>query len=128
MYKFVFQLVKIMEEQKQQLQKSHQSFDNSCVLFVCNKWDIVKERDQREEGTEEKVWNETLEKLQKYFPGFKKDNVFKFSVTEVNTDVNKPFLIYQIKMVFRCSCCSSVLTHKLHCVLAIMAKVLSKSY
>jgi len=89
-----------MEEQKQQLQKSHQSFDNSCVLFVCNKWDIVKERDQREEGTEEKVWNETLEKLQKYFPGFKKDNVFKFSVTEVNIDVNKPFLICLIKNCF----------------------------
>jgi len=108
-----------MEEQKQQLQKSHQSFDNSCVLFVCNKWDIVKEREQREKGTEEKLWNETLEKLQKYFPGFEKENVFKFSVTEVKlVDVFRLFPICVIKHLhlFRIT---------LHSVLA-MANIVSK--
>jgi len=77
------QLVKIIEEQERQRRQSEGTFDNSCILFVCNKWDIVKERDSHQPGTEDQVWNDTLEKLQKYFPDFRKENVFKMSVNEV---------------------------------------------
>ncbi|XP_052241092.1 transmembrane GTPase fzo-like isoform X2 [Dreissena polymorpha] len=59
------------------------SFDPMCTMFVCNKWDVIEERTKREEGTEDKVWDDTLLKLRHFLPECQWENqLYKMSTTE----------------------------------------------
>ena len=52
-------------------------------MFVCNKWDVVKERDTRKRGTEEELRELTFKKLQRHFPDIRRENIFEISVSQV---------------------------------------------
>ncbi|XP_052241250.1 uncharacterized protein LOC127851488 isoform X2 [Dreissena polymorpha] len=60
------------------------SFDPTCMLFVCNKWDVIEEREKNGEvGLQEKVWQDIKSKLHKYLPGYQWDtHVFRLSTAE----------------------------------------------
>ncbi|XP_052238743.1 dual serine/threonine and tyrosine protein kinase-like isoform X3 [Dreissena polymorpha] len=61
------------------------SFDPSCTMFVCNKWDIVEERERNQPGSEAQVWQDTVDKLKKHLPGFSWDRyMYKMSTTEAS--------------------------------------------
>ncbi|WAR24586.1 hypothetical protein MAR_038255 [Mya arenaria] len=50
-------------------------------------WDIVEEREGRQPGTEKKVWEDTLDKLEKYFPNYNRDHVYKMCTTQASVIV-----------------------------------------
>ncbi|KAH3734351.1 hypothetical protein DPMN_040790 [Dreissena polymorpha] len=54
-------------------------------MFVCNKWDIVEERERNQPGSEAQVWQDTVDKLKKHLPGFSWDRyMYKMSTTEAS--------------------------------------------
>ncbi|WAR24584.1 hypothetical protein MAR_038253 [Mya arenaria] len=77
------ELLEIVREQQRDAKKGGMSgFDPACTMFVCNKWDIVEDREGRQPGTEKKVWEDTLNKLEKYFPNYNPDLVYKMYTTQ----------------------------------------------
>lgn len=54
------------------------SFTSANMIFVCNKWDIVKKNNKQDEY----IWTDTLKNLTTLFPNFPKERIFKLSVTE----------------------------------------------
>lgn len=57
-------------------------FDPRCALFICNKWDIVK---QHTNPTEEKKLKEDIfSKLSKRWPGLQPKQIFYLSTTTVS--------------------------------------------
>ncbi|XP_021346775.1 uncharacterized protein LOC110446114 [Mizuhopecten yessoensis] len=70
-------LLRIIEKQKKWREDGRkQTFDNSCTLFVLNKWDEVPESER------DRVWNNTKEKLS-CWPGFTESQMFRLSTLEV---------------------------------------------
>ncbi|KAK3584085.1 hypothetical protein CHS0354_024193 [Potamilus streckersoni] len=69
-------LLQILRELKRLDSEGKSIFDPKCAIFVCNKWDLVVKS-----GEEEKVWKDTLTKLQKGWPGVEESQVFKMSTT-----------------------------------------------
>jgi len=72
-----------MDEHKRQLLCSKETFCDSSIMFVCNKWDVVKDRDSRNRGTEEEVRKATFEKLHTLIPDIRRENIFEISVSQV---------------------------------------------
>ncbi|XP_052224300.1 uncharacterized protein LOC127839946 [Dreissena polymorpha] len=60
------------------------SFDPKCMMmFVCNNWDIVEEKERSDPGAESRIWKEIVTKIQKYFPGISEhDQIYKLGTTE----------------------------------------------
>ncbi|XP_052776478.1 dual serine/threonine and tyrosine protein kinase-like isoform X1 [Mya arenaria] len=76
-------LIEIVREQQRDAKRGGMSgFDPACTMFVCNKWDIVEDREGRQPGTENKVWEDTLDKLEKYFPNYNRNHVYKMYTTQ----------------------------------------------
>ncbi|KAK3584084.1 hypothetical protein CHS0354_024192 [Potamilus streckersoni] len=69
-------LLQILKELNRLDREGKSIFDPKCAIFVCNKWDLVVKS-----GEEEKVWKDTLTKLQKGWPGVEESQVFKMSTT-----------------------------------------------
>ncbi|KAL3880446.1 hypothetical protein ACJMK2_032683 [Sinanodonta woodiana] len=69
-------LLHILRELKRLDSEGKFVFDPKCAIFVCNKWDLVVKS-----GEEEKVWKDTLAKLQKGWPGVEESQIFKMSTT-----------------------------------------------
>ena len=56
-----FQLGKLLEGVKEK--RKEEEFTSTCALFVCHKWDQVKEKKE-----EKKVENHVIEKLKSFYP------------------------------------------------------------
>ncbi|KAL3880447.1 hypothetical protein ACJMK2_032684 [Sinanodonta woodiana] len=84
-------LLHILRELKRLDSEGKSVFDPKCAIFVCNKWDLVVKS-----GEEEKVWKDTLAKLQKGWPGVEESQIFKMSTTNAlrlrkNLGISKDF-------------------------------------
>ncbi|KAH3734039.1 uncharacterized protein LOC127851083 isoform X2 [Dreissena polymorpha] len=62
------------------------SFDPTCTMFILNKWDAIEQRRDVEQGLEEKVWNNTLDKLTENLTGFSWETcMYKMSTQDAIT-------------------------------------------
>ena len=63
-------------------------FDPRDVLFVTNKWDTITICDSDSDGEldrqKEKTWNDLMSKIERQWPLFKEEHIFKMSLKEVN--------------------------------------------
>ncbi|XP_062611406.1 uncharacterized protein LOC134273227 [Saccostrea cucullata] len=86
----------ILTSQKEKKDGYGLNFDPRLALFVCNHWDNVK-RDEREE-----VFQYIVSRLERYWPGLKRDQVIKFSAMEAKRelDQNKNYITSDFKAVW----------------------------
>jgi hypothetical protein len=56
-----------------------EGFDSSSTMFLCNRWEMVPERDR------EAVKLDTMEKLSKFYTELKSSQMHYMSVTEVSS-------------------------------------------
>ncbi|KAJ8313597.1 hypothetical protein KUTeg_008158 [Tegillarca granosa] len=72
-------LLKIFEYLKTQEKIGKSTFDHRCAIFICNKWDQVSKIE------EDKVWEDTHDKLKASWPNFDENTqLFKMSASEVS--------------------------------------------
>lgn len=56
---------------------TEEGYDSQSTMFVCNRWDMVPDRDK------EAVKRDTFEKLNKYFKDIKQEQIHYMSIAEV---------------------------------------------
>ncbi|WAR24636.1 hypothetical protein MAR_038305 [Mya arenaria] len=90
-----------------------------------DKWDIVEDREGRQPGTEKKVWEDTLDKLGKYFPNYNRDHVYKMYTTQAKKCVSlRLYLAFITPNILNCS---PPCFHSLRSSLPIRIRLLARS-
>lgn len=83
------QVLRILETVNEK-RKDMPCFAPEEVIFLTNQWDVITntKTDENEEDEHTKTWNAITLKLEKEWPGFQTDRLFKISLKQVS-----PFIL-----------------------------------
>ena len=76
----LLKLILTKERKKSETGGSH--FDPKCAIFVCNLWDLIKEKEQ------DLVYRNVVDRLGSYWPGITEHQVLRFSAKKAKDELS----------------------------------------